>query len=142
MRNIAPVLLLFLPYSSTEFLIGNGTWAVFEVSSKKMTWFLSVFVDPVPILPESGTRPRREQASNTASTLFTWNTPYPAPGVTLRSTGPSTWDDLGIWHRFVHFWAISIDSRVNSKLRTKRAMHPGRPSSCNGDAARKGRDDV
>src|SRR5438874_2409189 len=35
MRSIAPVLLLFLPHSSTEFLIGNGTWAVFDVSSQE-----------------------------------------------------------------------------------------------------------
>ena len=33
--SIAPVLLLFLPHSSTEFLIGNGTWAVFDVSSQE-----------------------------------------------------------------------------------------------------------
>ena len=35
MRSITPVLLLFLPSSSTEFLIGNGTWAVFDVSSEE-----------------------------------------------------------------------------------------------------------
>src|SRR2546428_10886236 len=35
MRSIAPVLLLFLPHSSTEFLIGNGTWAIFDVSSQE-----------------------------------------------------------------------------------------------------------
>ncbi len=35
MRSIAYVLLLFLLSSSTEFLMGNGTWAVFDISSQE-----------------------------------------------------------------------------------------------------------
>ncbi len=35
MRSIAHVLLLFLLSSSTEFLVGNGTWAVFDISSQE-----------------------------------------------------------------------------------------------------------